>query len=101
MPVIATDVGGNSELIENGQNGLLVPVGDFEKLAEAFCDVLGDSPRLSVMGLESFRRYEKYFSIDDREDISYLSVSFETIKLITYSIGTILWWQVIYQHDIY
>lgn len=34
-PVIASDVTGGLEVIDNGQNGMLVPAGDSDKLAEA------------------------------------------------------------------
>lgn len=39
-PVIATAVGGNPELIEDGKNGLLIPVGDREALCEALTHLL-------------------------------------------------------------
>ena len=35
VPVVTTHVGGNAELIEHGQNGLLVPLGDAEVLRDA------------------------------------------------------------------
>ncbi|OGG48259.1 hypothetical protein A2678_01595 [Candidatus Kaiserbacteria bacterium RIFCSPHIGHO2_01_FULL_53_31] len=35
VPVIATNAGGNSEVIENGVNGMLVPVGDTHALVQA------------------------------------------------------------------
>lgn len=35
LPIIATNVGGNSELIESGCNGQLVPVSDFETMAQS------------------------------------------------------------------
>jgi glycosyltransferase involved in cell wall biosynthesis len=43
LPVVATDVEGNREIIETGKNGLLVPASDPEVLAEAMLKVLGDS----------------------------------------------------------
>jgi glycosyltransferase involved in cell wall biosynthesis len=44
-PVISTDVGGVAEAVEDGVNGLLVPAGDVERLAEAI-DRLCSSPEL-------------------------------------------------------
>lgn len=43
VPVIATRVGGNAELITDGENGLLVGSGDTEALAEALEKVLVDA----------------------------------------------------------
>ncbi len=45
LPVIATAVGGNVELVEDGVNGLLVPVGDFSGMAQALLTYL-DTPAL-------------------------------------------------------
>ena len=39
-PIVATDVGGNKELIAHGKNGLLTPVEDPIALAKAVCDLL-------------------------------------------------------------
>jgi len=35
MPIVASDVFGVNNMIKNGENGLLVPVGDEHKLADA------------------------------------------------------------------
>ncbi|NQT22672.1 MAG: glycosyltransferase [Candidatus Omnitrophica bacterium] len=45
-PIVATDVGGNSELIENGINGFLVSSGDVEAVAASILKILNDD-RLS------------------------------------------------------
>ena len=39
-PVVATDVGGTSEIIKHGENGLLVPAKDHQALRRALTDVL-------------------------------------------------------------
>jgi glycosyltransferase involved in cell wall biosynthesis len=41
-PVVATAVGGVPEVVHDGENGLLVPVGDAEKLAGALRSILHD-----------------------------------------------------------
>ncbi len=40
LPVVATAVGGNTELVEEGFNGSLVPVGDCQALAQALVALL-------------------------------------------------------------
>ncbi len=39
-PVVATRAGGNTELVEDGKNGVLIPVGDVEALARALPETL-------------------------------------------------------------
>lgn len=41
-PVISTKVSGTDELINDGENGLLVDLGDIDGLAQAFNRLLGD-----------------------------------------------------------
>ncbi|MGR3465781.1 glycosyltransferase [Limimaricola sp.] len=49
-PVIATRVGGVSELVEHGRSGLLVPPGAEVPLAEAIAALAGDQARRAAMG---------------------------------------------------
>lgn len=49
VPTIATRVGGVPELIDDGVNGLLFPMGDVEAMANAAIDLLRDEPRLAIM----------------------------------------------------
>jgi N-acetyl-alpha-D-glucosaminyl L-malate synthase BshA len=49
VPTIATEVGGVPELIDDGENGLLFPVGDVEAMARAVLDLLADRERLETM----------------------------------------------------
>jgi glycosyltransferase involved in cell wall biosynthesis len=58
LPVIATCVGGNPEIIVDGINGLLVPPQDEQALAEAILRILQDAHlgrRLSQAGQERVR----------------------------------------------
>lgn len=49
-PIVATDVGGVSELVTDGVNGFRVPPGDAEQLADRMIDVLSQPERLRPMG---------------------------------------------------
>jgi glycosyltransferase involved in cell wall biosynthesis len=53
-PVVATDAGGMSEVVADGETGLLVPVGDAAALAGALDAVLGD-PVLAANFVEKGR----------------------------------------------
>lgn len=50
LPVVATAVGGNPELVEPGITGLLVPAGDAGALAAALREIAGDPGRRREMG---------------------------------------------------
>ncbi len=60
VPTIATSVGGNPEVIIDGENGLLVPAGDTEALTNALTRVLGGKAlraRLSARAVKSANRF--------------------------------------------
>ncbi|HYW69293.1 MAG TPA: glycosyltransferase family 4 protein [bacterium] len=63
-PVIATDVGGISEAVEDGRTGLLVKPRDAVGLSDALVEVLGDRERGRSMGLEGRRKVEAEFSLE-------------------------------------
>jgi glycosyltransferase involved in cell wall biosynthesis len=64
LPVIATDVGGISEAVDDGRTGILVRPRDAEGLADAMVEVLGDRDRARAMGLEGRRKVEAEFSLE-------------------------------------
>jgi sugar transferase (PEP-CTERM/EpsH1 system associated) len=63
LPAIATDVGGNREVIVNGVTGLLTPAGSAEALADAIVRVESDPGLLERMGRASRQRVEEEFSL--------------------------------------
>ena len=50
LPIVATDVGGNREIVVDGRNGLLVPAADEAALADALARLLCDPVRAEAMG---------------------------------------------------
>lgn len=64
IPVIATRVGGNAELIIEGETGSLVPSGDVEALAHAIARICRDGERALAQGAAGRRRVEERFSLD-------------------------------------
>ncbi|MCG8613803.1 MAG: glycosyltransferase, partial [Pseudomonadales bacterium] len=63
LPVIATDVGGNADLILPYQTGILVPAKDASALAEALLYYLQDTDRLLEHGKAGLERVNKEFSL--------------------------------------
>ncbi|OYX24963.1 MAG: sugar transferase, partial [Hydrogenophilales bacterium 32-62-9] len=66
LPVIATAVGGNVELVEDGVTGRLVPAGDAENMAQALLGYLGDpeaQARIARQGSNARRQAEQRYSI--------------------------------------
>lgn len=60
VPVIGTNVGGISEVINDGENGILVPVNTPEAIAGAAIKILLDedySKNLAISGLETVKRF--------------------------------------------
>lgn len=60
IPVVATAVGGVTELVETGRTGLLVPPRDPGALAEAIERVLGDNALAESLASESARDLAQY-----------------------------------------
>ena len=64
LPVIATRVGGNAELVDAGRVGTLVPSDDVAAMAEALVAYTGDASRLAREGAAARRHVVERFSID-------------------------------------
>jgi glycosyltransferase involved in cell wall biosynthesis len=64
LPVVATAVGGTSDLIEQGVHGLLVPARDPQALAGAIAELLRDPQRARAMGERARERRRADFGIE-------------------------------------
>lgn len=64
VPVIATDAGGLPEVVIDGENGYLRPVGDVDGMAEAALRLLDDEDLRRRFGEEGRRRAVEIFSQD-------------------------------------
>ncbi len=63
LPVVATRVGGNPEVVDEGRTGLLVPERSPAELAGAILRLLRDPEMGRRMGLEGRHRVEQYFDV--------------------------------------
>lgn len=64
LPVVATGVGGNAELVADGDTGVIVPAGDVDALAGALLGMATDPARAAAAGARGRRRVEAMFSLD-------------------------------------
>jgi glycosyltransferase involved in cell wall biosynthesis len=64
-PVIASAHGGLLEIVDNGIDGVLVPVGDHEATAAAILRVLDDPGRAGAMATAARRTVETRYDADD------------------------------------
>jgi sugar transferase (PEP-CTERM/EpsH1 system associated) len=64
LPVLATDVGGNAELVEAGRSGWLVAAGEVPALAAGLAALAADPVALREAGQAGRQRAEQRFSLD-------------------------------------
>ncbi|MDQ2833216.1 MAG: glycosyltransferase family 4 protein [Acidobacteriota bacterium] len=64
LPVIATDVGGNAEAVQDGVNGFIIPPENAAALGQAIRRLLEDPVRARQMGAEGKRMVAEKFSKD-------------------------------------
>jgi glycosyltransferase involved in cell wall biosynthesis len=63
LPVVATRVGGNAEVVVDGETGLLVPPRSPAGLADAMLQVYADAERARRMGQAGRERVELHFDV--------------------------------------
>ncbi|MGM0841644.1 MAG: glycosyltransferase family 4 protein [Bacillota bacterium] len=68
LPLVASDVGGIRELIDQGQNGFLIPRDDIEVLTQRLKTLIMDPQLMKKMGQFSRIQYEKQFLFERMRD---------------------------------
>ncbi|MCL4267302.1 MAG: glycosyltransferase [Anaerolineae bacterium] len=63
-PVLVTDVGGNSELVESGRSGVVIPAADVEALTDGLLALLADEAARLALGAAARQRVQLLFSME-------------------------------------
>jgi glycosyltransferase involved in cell wall biosynthesis len=63
-PVVATDVGGNKELVVDGETGLIIPPGQVEPLVQALGNLVNNEVRRQAMGRAGRQRALVRFTVE-------------------------------------
>lgn len=69
LPVIATAVGGNADLVTHGKTGVIVPAADVPSMAGAIVRFASAPPRAAAMGRAGRAQVEDRFSLPTMVDI--------------------------------
>ena len=64
LPVVATNVGGNAEAVQDGVSGFIVPSEDPQALAAAIMQLLVDPARAEAMGAAGKQRVVEKFTVE-------------------------------------
>lgn len=64
LPCIVTGVGGNPEIVKDGETGFVIPSDDVKVLAEKICMLLKDIDLKKRMGHAGRKRFEERFTVD-------------------------------------
>ena len=72
-PIVATNVGGNSEVVIDMETGLLVPSKDPQSMADAILKILSDKEMSERMGKAGRKRVEEVFNLERMVD-AYIEV---------------------------
>jgi glycosyltransferase involved in cell wall biosynthesis len=66
VPTVATAVGGIPEQIRDGQNGFLVPLGDFRAMTGRALRILGDESCRAALGSYGLERVSREFTLESQ-----------------------------------
>jgi glycosyltransferase involved in cell wall biosynthesis len=63
MPIVSTDSEGPSEILHDGSDGILVPRGNVELLAQALGGLITDPERAALLGADAYRHARETFDM--------------------------------------
>jgi glycosyltransferase involved in cell wall biosynthesis len=63
LPVVVSDIGGTADIVDHGDNGLIVPARDVRALGDAIATILDDPGRRVSMGVRSRQLAERRFDL--------------------------------------
>ncbi len=79
LPIVATHVGGNSELVVESQTGALVPPANPDAMADALQHYIKDADLRRLHGIQARQRIEQAFNLDTMVQ-RYLSVYDDVVQ---------------------
>ncbi|TMU84337.1 glycosyltransferase family 4 protein [Bacillus sp. BHET2] len=68
LPIVASDVGGINELVEDGHNGFLIPSDDSDRLSQRLKKLIQERQLMEKMGQMSRKQYEEHFTFEHMRD---------------------------------
>lgn len=71
MPVVGADSGATPELVEDGYNGYLYPLGHSDMLADRLCQLITDREERIRMGNNAYKKVFRDFSLKKNTDEMY------------------------------
>lgn len=77
LPIIATPVGGITDLVENNVNGILIEPRNKKQLYEAILFLIDHPEYLSKMGHQSGKKAEKFYPPAIEKQLDHLYQSLE------------------------
>lgn len=64
LPIVATDVGDNSYLVKDHENGFIVPIKAVDQMAEKLYQLILDQRKRVNMGVNSYKRISEEYSFE-------------------------------------
>jgi len=68
VPVVASNIGGLPEIVEDDVSGILVPPGNSKAIANAVLSILMDKSKATALGEGGRKRVEAFFTIQQNEE---------------------------------